>query len=302
MRGMRYKGWVCLLLTALFFLQGSGMGETEDVQINVLPAGEVAPILPDPSAYFPDGSGYADDTISVHIETTRAFDTKIFLTYVRIADASQLRTAGAKSGAFDRGRISKKPVYAEIIARRVHAVLAIDGDYFVDRKECCIIRNFVLQREADFGTYDALLIDARGDMHILKTPSRKDFEAAADTWGPIMHSFAFGPGLIIDVEVQEDYCADTMGGTKKRAQSQVLCQTGPLSYLCVTCHGPEQKGSKGLTLPELGEFLSELGVEQAYNLDGGSSTWLVLNGEKINTRSKRPIADILSFATAHQGE
>ena len=128
MRGMRYKGWVCLLLTALFFLQGSGMGETEDVQINVLPAGEVAPILPDPSAYFPDGSGYADDTISVHIETTRAFDTKIFLTYVRIADASQLRTAGAKSGAFDKGRISKKPVYAEIIARRVHAVLAIDGE------------------------------------------------------------------------------------------------------------------------------------------------------------------------------
>ena len=181
-------------------------------------------------------------------------------------------------------------------------MLAIDGDYFVDRKEGCIIRNFVLQREADFGAYDALLIDARGDMHILKTPSRKEFEAAADTWGPIMHSFAFGPGLIIDGEVQEGYCAETMGGTKKRAQRQVLCQTGPLSYLCVTCHGPEQKGSKGLTLPELGEFLSELGVQQAYNLDGGSSTWLVLNGEKINTRSKRPIADILYFATAHQGE
>ena len=42
----------------------------------------------------------------------------------------------------------------------------------------------------------------------------------------------------------------------------------------------------------------DLGVKQAYNLDGGSSTWLVLNNDKINHKSKRGIADIIYFATA----
>ena len=267
-------------------------------EVQPLPFGEVAPYAPIPSAFLENDAGYLDDTISVRIETMRAYDTKIFLTYIQIADASQFRTAAAKAGAFDQGKVSKSPVNGDIIAKRARAVLAINGDYFGDRKEGTIVRNGVEIRSADFGVFDALLIDFDGDFHILKTPTKEEFASVVDSVGGTMHSFSFGPGLVIDGEVQTDYNAGTMGGTKKKAQRQVLCQMGPLSYLIVTTHGPEQSGSQGLTLVQLTELLGQLGVQQAYNLDGGSSTWLVLNDKKINHKSKRGIQDIIYFATA----
>ena len=268
--------------------------------VEPLELGEIAPYEPIESAYLPDDSGYLDDTISVRIQTMRAYDTKVFLTYVQIADATQLRTAPASANTFTPEKYrSKKIVNADIIAKRCKAVLAINGDYFIDRKEGCIVRNGVQLRSTDFGVFDCLIIDSEGDFHILKTPTQEEFEAFD---GEILHSFCFGPGLIIDGEMQTDYNAGTMGGTSKKAQRQVICQLGHLSYLIVSTHGPEQNGSKGLSLKQLQELLADLGVEQAYSLDGGSSTWLVLDDKKINHKSKRGIADIIYFATAQEAQ
>ena len=51
------------------------------------------PAQPDPDAYFQDGTGYEDDSISVKIVETRAYDTTILLAYITIVDPSQIRTA-----------------------------------------------------------------------------------------------------------------------------------------------------------------------------------------------------------------
>lgn len=64
--------------------------------------------------------------------------------------------------------------------------------------------------------------------------------------------------------------------------------------------GPENPGSVGLTIPQMAEFMGTLDVQNAYNLDGGSSSTMVLNNEKINalsTHKVRSICDILYFAT-----
>ena len=48
------------------------------------------------------------------------------------------------------------------------------------------------------------------------------------------------------------------------------------------------------------ELTYELGAKTAYNLDGGSSSAIVLGGEKINALSAgkvRPLCDILYFST-----
>ena len=268
-------------------------------EVEPLELGESAPYAPISGCYLPDNGGYLDDTISVRIVTTRAYDTKIFLTYVQIADPTQLRTAPAQANAFTPEKYrTKKQVNADLIAKRVKAVLAINGDYFIDRKEGVIIRNGVRLRSTDFGVFDCLIIDDQGDFHILKTPTEAEFEAYADSLSGILHSFSFGPGLVIDGEIQSDYNAGTMGGVNKKAQRQVLCQLDTLSYLIVTTHGPEQSGSVGLTFRQLEELLGALEVKQAYNLDGGSSTWLVLDNKKINHKSKRGICDIIYFATA----
>ena len=86
----------------------------------------------------------------------------------------------------------------------------------------------------------------------------------------------------------------------KPAQRMVVAQAGPLSYVCVATEGPENPGSVGLTIPQMAEFMGTLDVQSAYNLDGGSSSTMVLNNEKINalsTHKVRSICDILYFAT-----
>ena len=80
---------------------------------------------------------------------------------------------------------------------------------------------------------------------------------------------------------------------------------GPLSYLIIATEGPENKGSTGLTIPEFAQLCADLGVQQAFNLDGGSSATVVLNNEKINSLSTgkvRSIGDIVYFITAVPAE
>ena len=77
-------------------------------------------------------------------------------------------------------------------------------------------------------------------------------------------------------------------------------QTGPLEYILVATEGPENKGSDGLTIPEFAQLMKDLGASQAYNLDGGSSSAMMLDGKKINALSSkklRPICDLLYFST-----
>ena len=115
---------------------------------------------------------------------------------------------------------------------------------------------------------------------------------------------AFSPSLIIDGEKVLPVKRMEAGVTNK-TQRMAVAQMGPLEYVCVATEGPENEGSVGLTIEELIEFMAELGVKQAYNLDGGSSSAMILNNEKINalsSRKNRPICDMIYFATLIPGE
>ena len=70
-----------------------------------------------------------------------------------------------------------------------------------------------------------------------------------------------------------------------------ICQTGPLEYLLITSEGPQNPGSTGLSIYQFVDLVSSMpGVQNAYNLDGGSSSTLVFrmdgkNWQKINALS-----------------
>ncbi len=53
-------------------------------------------------------------------------------------------------------------------------------------------------------------------------------------------------------------------------------------FWLVTVDGRQPDYSEGMTLGELAEFLVQLGVHQAINLDGGGSTTMVINGKVVN--------------------
>ena len=261
----------------------------EAESVDPIPLTEDTPYAPHEDAYLEDDSGYLDPSLSVRIETMRAYETEIMLVWVQIADASQLRTATYRKYP------AKSTARADVIAKREKAVLAINGDFFLNRSVGYIVRNGELLRDKVNKDYDLLIIDDEGDMHIIPTPTKEKLAAYT---GTVAQTFSFGPGLIIDGEKCSEW-GDAICAPNKRTQRIALCQMDHLSYLIVATEGPENRGSQGLKLTEFIDLLYALGVQQAYNMDGGSSTWVVLGGEKINANSGiRYIGDILYFVTA----
>jgi len=233
---------------------------------------------------------YRDGTLYVKIENRMIGNTKVFFTWVQIADPTQLRTHVSQETS---------PIRE---AKKVNPVLAISGDWYSGRSEGIIYRNGVQMRAPKpFGNYDALIIDDQGDFHILYRPAADAFTPYE---GHILHSFLFGPALVIDGELQvfdkNNYGSGAGMGLPNKTQRQAICQMDELSYLIVTTEGPEQSRNGGFTIPEFTDLVASCGVKQAYNLDGGSSVWLVLGGTRVNNPrgQKRPIGDLIYFATA----
>ena len=263
--------------------------------VTPLPITEKNTFKPIKENYLPDKAGYLDDTISVRIETMRAYDTTIMLAWVQIADASQLRAE------LCRAYPSKSTARADTLAKRVGAVLAINGDYFVYHSRGFVVRNGKVLRERYDDTYDTLIIDDKGDLTIIKDTTEEKVKAFE---GNIVQAMTFGPGIVIDGEKQTGFTRKTFAPTK-RTQRICLAQMGPLSYLIIATEGPENKGSKGLTMDMFAQLAYDLGAVNAYNLDGGSSSSLVLNNKKINSLSTgkiRAIGDILYFITLQPSE
>lgn len=245
------------------------------------------------ACFLPDMGGYEDGSLSVKIETMRQHETNILIARVKIVHPSQLRTAmAARYG-------STGTVMPDKLAQRVNAVLAINGDFFSFNSTGYLVRQGELYRDKTHETFDVLIIDENADFHILIDPKPADTHGFE---GTIINSFNFGPALVKDGEVVQTTKRINIG-KEKETQRMGIGQVGPLEYICVATEGPEQKDSDGLTIAEFAQLMKDLGAVQAYNLDGGSSSAMVLGGEKINARSSkkmRPICDILYFSTLEQ--
>lgn len=244
-------------------------------------------------AFLPDLGGYEDGSLSVRIETMREHETNILVARVKIADPSQLRTAMATRYGGTGTALPDK------LAQRVNAVLAINGDFYSFNSIGYLVRQGKLYRDKTNESLDVLIIDENADFHILIDPTPEQTHGFE---GTIVNSFNFGPALVKDGEIVNTTKKLNVG-VDKETQRMGIGQVGPLEYICVATEGPEQKGSDGLTIPEFAQLMKDLGAVQAYNLDGGSSSAMMLGGEKINARSSkkmRPICDILYFSTLEQ--
>ena len=240
--------------------------------------------------YLPDMGGYEDESLKVTIETVREHDTTILVARVKIVDPSQIRTAmAARYG-------STGTVLPDRLAKRVNAVLAVNGDFFNFNSTGYLVRQGKRYRDKTHSDFDILIIDEKGDFHIVVDPTEEKVKSFP---GTIVNSFNFGPALVVDGEIIHT-TKDLNVGLDKETQRMGVGQMGPLEYICVATEGPENEGSAGLTIPEFAQLMKDLGAVQAYNLDGGSSSAMKLGREKINaltSNKMRPICDLLYFAT-----
>ena len=140
-----------------------------------------------------------------------------------------------------------------------------------------MIRNGVLYRdEAEEGQED-LVIWSDGSFSII---NESDVTAEEVLEQGAMQVLSFGPGLIENGTVtvdEDDEVGKAMSGNPRTAIGVI----DDLHYVFVVSDGRTDE-NEGLSLQELAEFMEGLGVETAYNLDGGGSSTMVFNGNLIN--------------------
>lgn len=299
------KGLAIVLLLAsvtLLISSPSMLAEWQPLPIDLTPGP-----VPRGEFYGPDGLSYKDDSIEVSGRYSRAYDTNYVVMHVKIVDPSQLRTAAA--GKFN----GENTALGRTIASRNNAVIALNGDYFVMNSFAVAIRQGKLFRNKPNGQ-DVLLIDAKGDFHVMKAPTKSqqvdETLAQLEAEGrPVVNAFMFGPLLVENgvsvIPEKENYRYFNVGA-HKHAQRISFSQIGELEYLILATEGPDNQGSRGMTVYEMSKTTEEEGKNYAengcifsYNLDGGSSSTIAFNNKKINApgSKSRSINDIIYFAT-----
>ena len=187
------------------------------------------------------------------------------------------------------------------IAKNNKAVLAISDDYASFRIDRGRKTGIVIHNGEIIGknTYRATSV-AVPNLDILALfpdGSMKTFES--NQYKPeeylemgVTDTFAFGPYLLRDGEVNPDFSRGDTGYNKYEPRN-ALGMIEPGHYLFVTTLGRQTK-SAGTYLVWLAYRMKDLGCVEALNLDGGNSIAIVFMGDLIN---KAENIDKVSFMT-----
>lgn len=294
------KRLFALLAVLLFVFPAvihAGAEETEEPHYS-LPI-DFSPGMPVDQKYYLSDSVYEDPTLKVVITTDNINGVLIWMADIEIQDPSQLRTASAEG--FD----SRGAEYGSVLAKRVNAVLAVDGDYYCySRGVPLIIRQGIIY-ENDLrlrSGHDVLLIDENGDFHGLMNPKADDLDKAIRS-NRIIDGFYFGPLLVNDGVISDSTTYSL--NPSQFSQRVAIAQTGHLKYRIIVS-GPSKRGSKAFKFEAWRQYVASMSdIQVAYNLDGGDSAVLVFNNQKINdpnNNNERQLADIIYFASAWPGE
>ncbi|MCR5153512.1 MAG: phosphodiester glycosidase family protein, partial [Lachnospiraceae bacterium] len=218
-------------------------------------------------------NSYTDGNISILITEYRINDTNVYVADITLSSPDYLSTAFAK-GTYGKNVTAKTSVTAE----SVNAILAINGDYYGVQESGYVLKNGVLYRSTAKKNQEDLVIYEDGSFEIInesKVTAEELLEKGA------VNILCFGPGLIIDREISVDV-NDEVDKAKSSNPRTAIGLIDDLHYVFVVADGRTSE-SEGLSLYELAEFMEELGVTCAYNLDGGGSSTMVFNGELVNT-------------------
>jgi hypothetical protein len=132
-------------------------------------------VPPAPNAELYTEDSYEDESIRVRLETSRYDEgTTIYAAYIQISDPCQIRTAVANPEKPGSNAVKTVPT----LAKKNNAVIAINGDNYVDKPEKTTFeyRMTYKIRSKTNRTKDILLIDNQGDFHLfIKSQGIKEF-------------------------------------------------------------------------------------------------------------------------------
>ncbi len=315
MRKSIQKTAAFLLVLILVLLPGLALGEIIELPIDFSPGMR-------PVDVYVQGMTTYDDP-SIHVERkwgkNEQFGCTVYTMDITIANATQLRTESCSGG--DNGFNSRsESATVPQMAKRVNAVVAMDGDSFAKRDgHDFVLRQGVMFRESKETWHDLLLIDEDGDFHIILAGNRDTEEAnkpqssfpstpltremLTEVNGKkVINGFEFGPCIILNGELVPANARSIVHPHKSQswnpAQRICLCQIGPLQYRIVAV------AKFGLSVQAFAQLVYSMGdVQTAYMFDGGEATQIAFLGTKINNtdaKNIRRVSDIIYFASAYQ--
>ena len=208
---------------------------------------------------------YEDENVKITYTQYTTNGTTIHVADVRLSSAEYLKTA------FANDTYGKNVTEATSSIAEAHdAILAINGDS------------------------DVLCIYADGSMKIID-PSTVTAQELVDQG--VWQAFSFGPGLVEDGEISVSLDSE-VGRAKASNPRTAIGVIDDLHYVFVVSDG-RTDDSEGLSLYELASFMDQLGVQTAYNLDGGGSSTMVFRNQIINNPTggfgdrEREVSDIV---------
>ena len=217
-------------------------------------------------------NSYSDENIQITVTEYREEDTNVYVADITLSSPEYLQTALARN-AYGKNVTAKTSETAE----SVHAILAINGDYYGAQEAGYVIRGGVLYRDTAQEGQEDLVLYKDGTMGIISEDQVSAEELLEDGAKEVL---SFGPALITqgEIAVEED---DEVGKAMASNPRTAIGVIDDLHYVFVVADGRTEE-SEGLSLLELAEFMDTLGVTTAYNLDGGGSSTMYFNGALVN--------------------
>lgn len=242
---------------------------------------------------------YRGPSLGVEIHKVYYDDCKsvFFIAHIYSRDPANL--AGALEDT-KRGRIA---VYPQDLARKVKAVYAQNGNYFVDpenKDRGPDVRNGVVYKTNIGPSF--LYFQPDGAMEVwdaVRDPSVHLQDLLDDG---IKQIYGFGPILVEDGKVRTDLRKHRLWPINPRSAFGTV---EPGHYVGILVDGRKPGVSRGVDLQRLAEEFVKQGCVTAYNLDGGQSSAMVFLGNQINDHKnesafsgQRRVPDMLTFGVS----
>ena len=189
-------------------------------------------------------------------------------------------------------------------ARAMNAILAVNSDYYLNNasNEGLVIRNGYLMRSNPCLHSDLCVIFQDGTMRCYecKTETINNDEIMAQY---PYHSFYFGPSLLDkDGKAKTSFASPqnvngrnprTAIGYYEPGHYAFLCILGTRSMYSITNRPLGDGKSPGMSMEEMSQLCESLGMQAAYNFDGGGSSAMYWN-ETVFGHNSRTTSDVLA--------
>ena len=234
-------------------------------------------------------SPYVSVTVSPHEVMNGERKNTYYVADIYIADIQCFRTYLANN-TFGRGIVAN----IQDMAEDSGAIIAMTGDMYTYQGASLMLRNGELYRDGSHQTYQThCVLYYDGTMSVFG-PDEIDLETAmaAGAW----QIWSFGPVLLRDSEKPSNFSSGMAVESPNPRTGVGYYEPG--HYCFVVVDGRRPGYSYGMTFSEFADVFAELGCTCAYNLDGGGSTAMTLNGDLANIPSGtgRSLSDILLVA------